>query len=221
MWQVLTHPNRFLHGQAPYDPTIGVQRPIWTWPVMILFFTPLYGAVMGSYALDDPSRLWQVTFAAFKAPLLLFAAGGLCLLPFFIINTIAGLREDFREAIQAILAGQAGLSIALAALAPMTRFWYFSVPSYRAALLFNAAMFTIATIAGQIVTLRYYGVLIRRNRNHRIMLYLWFMLYAFVGIQMGWILRPFIGSPNAPVSFFRENAFTNAYVVVADLVFGS
>lgn len=220
MWRVLTHPNRFIQGRAPYDPAIGVERPLWTWPLMIVAFAPIYGAVMGSYELDSTERLWQVAFSAVKAPLLLFASGTLCLLPYFIINTIAGLRDDFRASIHAILAGQAGLSITLAALSPLTRFWYFTESSYRAALLFNAGMFTLATIAGHIVTLRYYGVLIRRNRRHRVMLYLWICLYAFVGIQMGWLLRPFIGSPNMPVSFLRENAFTNAYVVVSGLIFG-
>lgn len=220
MWQLLAHPDRFLHGRPPFDPTIGVEKPAWIWPLMILVFTPIYGAMMGSYSLTSPERFWQVLYAATKAPLLLFTTGALCVLPFFIINTIVGLRDDFREAMHAILAGQAALSISLAALAPLTRFWYFSEESYRAALLFNAAMFTLATLAGHVVTLRYYRPLIRRNRRHRVMLYLWMSLYAFVGIQMGWLLRPFVGSPNAPVAFLREDAFTNAYVVVSALIFG-
>lgn len=37
---------------------------------------------------------------------------------------------------------------------------------------------------------------------------------------MGWILRPFVGSPDIPVSFFRAEAFSNAYVVVARLILG-
>jgi hypothetical protein len=31
----------------------------------------------------------------------------------------------------------------------------------------------------------------------------WVALYVFVGIQMGWILRPFIGSPELPFILFR------------------
>lgn len=31
----------------------------------------------------------------------------------------------------------------------------------------------------------------------------WMIIYALVGAQMGWILRPFIGSPNMPFTFFR------------------
>ncbi len=31
----------------------------------------------------------------------------------------------------------------------------------------------------------------------------WVVIYALVGAQMGWILRPFIGSPNLPFVWFR------------------
>ena len=43
-------------------------------------------------------------------------------------------------------------------------------------------------------------------------------LYAFVGIQMGWVLRPFIGDPTGPVEFFRRGAWDNAYVIVARMI---
>jgi len=44
------------------------------------------------------------------------------------------------------------------------------------------------------------------------------LAYAFVGIQMAWLLRPFVGAPNTPVRFFREEAWGNAYVVVVKLL---
>ncbi|MFO0837863.1 MAG: hypothetical protein U1D55_05005 [Phycisphaerae bacterium] len=66
---------------------------------------------------------------------------------------------------------------------------------------------------------RYYLPLIRREPRHRITLAAWMVLYAFVGIQMGWMLRPFVGAPDEPPQFFRPEPFSNAYVVVARLVF--
>ena len=48
------------------------------------------------------------------------------------------------------------------------------------------------------------------------MLWGWLGVYAFVGIQMGWVLRPFIGQPGVPVTFFREGVWGNAYVVVLE-----
>ncbi len=32
----------------------------------------------------------------------------------------------------------------------------------------------------------------------------WLVVYGVVGAQMGWILRPFVGSPDLPFEFFRQ-----------------
>jgi hypothetical protein len=216
----LSQADALLRGADRFAPSAVVRRPGWWLPAMVLAFGPIYGATMGSYHLVAPERVWQMAFSGLKLPLLLFATSVLCLPGFFVLNTILGLRDDFRESLQAIVAGQAGLSIALASLAPIIRFWYFSCASYRYAILANAATFAVATIAGHVVMLRYYRWLIRRHPYHRIALYAWLGLYAFVGIQMGWMLRPFIGAPELRVSFFRQEPFTNAYVVVAGLIWG-
>jgi hypothetical protein len=50
------------------------------------------------------------------------------------------------------------------------------------------------------------------------MLRAWLFVYAFVGIQMAWIPRPFIGDPYAPPQFFREDSRGNAYRVVGRLL---
>jgi hypothetical protein len=44
------------------------------------------------------------------------------------------------------------------------------------------------------------------------------MLYAFVGIQMGWMARPFVGSPGIAVRFVREEPFSNAYVTLVEII---
>jgi hypothetical protein len=35
------------------------------------------------------------------------------------------------------------------------------------------------------------------------LLYLWLLLYAFVGTQLGWTLRPFFGDPDKAFVLFR------------------
>ncbi len=46
----------------------------------------------------------------------------------------------------------------------------------------------------------------------------WLVIYVFVGIQMGWVLRPFIGDPSAPVQFLREGSWSNAYEVLFQMM---
>lgn len=213
--------EQFLRGQGPFEPLRGGNRPWWWLPAMVLTFAPLYGLVMGSFSVTAADRVALSVYAAIKMPLLLLVTSVVCLPGFFVMNTVLGLRDDFREALQAILAGQTAVSVALAAIGPLTLVWYASEVSYRAALLFNAGAFAVATAAGQIAMLRYYRPLIRREPRHRFGLVAWVALYAFVGIQMGWMLRPFIGSPNEPPQFFRPEPFSNAYVVVGRLISGS
>jgi len=50
------------------------------------------------------------------------------------------------------------------------------------------------------------------------MLRAWLVIYVFVGIQMGWVFRPFIGDPSAPVQFFRKGSWSNAYEFVFQLI---
>jgi hypothetical protein len=83
------------------------------------------------------------------------------------------------------------------------------------ALVFNALVFGVASVAAQALLRRWYRPLVARNPRHRMLLRVWLIIYAFVGIQMAWTLRPFVGHPASQTRFFRQDAFTNAYVHVA------
>jgi hypothetical protein len=177
-----------------------------------------YGAAMGCFGGVDGDRGWQVVFSAIKVPLLLTATLALSLPSFFVINTLLGVRPDFGESLRAIIASQAGLALILVALGPLTLFWYASLAHYQAAILFNALMFAIASLGAQQMLRQSYRPLIARNPRHRVLLRAWVVIYAFVGIQLGWTLRPFIGATDQPVLFFRGGEWENAYVVVARLL---
>lgn len=204
MRELLRRADAVLRGRSSTYP--------WT---LIVLCGLVYGGVMGAFG----GLFWQVVYSAVKVPLLLLATLLLSLPSYLVVNTLLGVRADFAEALRAIAASQATVTIVLVALAPLTLLWYASSTAYHAAILFNAAMFTVASLAAQIVLARGYRPLIARSPRHRWLLWTWIVLYAFVGIQMGWTLRPFIGSPNAPVQFFRSGDWENAYVVVARMVF--
>jgi len=208
----------FLRGRGVFAvdaPLLGRLR----WLLVLLFACGLfYGAVMGSFSGLAPGRWHQLAYSGVKVPLLLLATFLLCLPSFFVINTIAGLRDDFGQVLRVLVATQSCVTVVLAGLGPITAFWYVTCSDYGLAILFNMVMFGVASGTAQIVVRRYYRPLIRRDRRHRHLLWAWFVLYAFVGVQMGWVLRPFIGSPHGPVAFFRSGAWGNAYVVVGGLV---
>ena len=186
----------------------------------------LYGSAMGIYAVvigfpEAWPRLQQSLYSGLKVPLLLLVTFGLSLPTFFVLHSLLGLRSDFTEAVRTLLRAQAVLAVVLASLAPLTVFWYISdtgAEAYQRAILMNATVFGFASATAQVQVRREYRALIARNRRHRGMLWAWLGLYAFVGIQMGWVLRPFVGSPDAPVQFFRSGAWDNAYEIVLGLM---
>lgn len=184
----------------------------------IVFCGMFYGAVMGMYFEIGGPRALQMLYSALKVPMLLGVTFVITIPSFFVINTLLGLRGDFAESIRALMATQAILAVVLASFAPFTALWYASSASYDGAQLFNLMMFGLASFAAQFWLRKMYRPLIARSPRHRTMLGAWLMVYAFVGVQMAWVLRPFIGAPNHPTQFFREDAWSNAYVVVFRLL---
>ncbi len=51
-------------------------------------------------------------------------------------------------------------------------------------------------------------------RENMLLLYIWILLYSFVGTQLAWTLRPFFGDPNLPFQIFRQmegNFYSNVF----------
>ncbi len=194
---------------------------------MLLIFGPIYGLAMGSYNWIVENRCLvdqvpQMLYSAIKVPLLLIVTLLVAIPSFFVVNTLMGLRDDFRSSIRAIFSAQAGLTIILASLLPLTIFSYISLSylpvSYQTGVLFNAGMFGLASVSSQLLLRRYYRSLIAKNDRHRLMVRLWIFVYAFVGIQAAYVLRPFIGSPDEPTTFFRRESFQNAYIKIWEML---
>lgn len=187
-----------------------------------LMLMMIYGGAMGSFGLwesGSTANNWlQVLYSAVKVPLLLGATFALSLPCFFVFNAIAGVAGDFRDVMKTLTATQSPLSVLLGSFASLTLMMYASGGSYLTGILFNAAMFGAASLGILPVVRRNYSLLIRRNPTHRRMAALWILLYSFVGIQMGWALRPFIGNPNDVTEFFRTNGWGNAYVAIMEIL---
>jgi len=185
--------------------------------MVVIAFGLLYGAVMGSYELRN-DRLLQVMFSACKVPLLLLCTFSIALPSYFVLNTLLGLRDDFADVLRTMIQAQAVFTIVLASLSPFVIVWYASGVEYPLAIVFNGVLFFISTLASQMALIRLYRPLVTRNENHRRALKFWIVIYSFVGIQIAWTMRPFIGAPELPVRFFREGAWSNAYLEVLHII---
>ncbi len=197
----------------------GAERaPVRTQLLVIALFGSVYGAVMGSYGGLAGDGWKQALVSAIKVPWLFTATFALCLPSFFVLNVLAGLARDFRRVLNALLAFQAIAALVLSALAPITFLFNVSTDLYDFMLLWNGVAFATASLAGHAAMRRIYRLLIAGRARHRLLHRVWLALYMFVGIEMAWVLRPFVGAPGMPVQFFRHGAWGNAYTQLIELL---
>jgi uncharacterized membrane protein len=210
--------DEFLRNEGLFA-RVGAERSrFWAQVRMVAVCGAVYGAVMGSFHGLSGDGWKQIALSAAKVPLLFLATFALCFPSFYVLNALAGLRDDFPRVINAVLGFQSLTAIVLAALAPITELMNLSTASYSFMLFWSGIMFAVATVCGQWRMNSMYRPLIASNSRHRLLAIGWIALYWFVGIQMAWVLRPFVGSPGMPFQLLRPQAWGNAYVEVAELI---
>jgi hypothetical protein len=165
----------------------------------------LYGLMMGT-----SNSLQQALASAVKLPSLFLITLFVCLPTLYFFNLLFGSQLTFRQTSALIMAAlnvTAALSLAFASI---TLTFWLTVPDYSAFLLLNVGVLALMSWWGltfliqgmRLVHTGYLGI------HRRRMLLFWMLVYAFVGTQMAWALRPFVGSPDAPFELIRESQGT-------------
>jgi len=172
-----------------------------------------YGAAMGWWR--DP---WQALFVAIKFPLIiLLTALGNALLN-AMLAPLLGLDITLRQSLLAVLMSFAITAAIMGAFAPLTGFVAWNAPpmtpdvkstsTYAFIKLTHVLVIAFAGIVGNV---RLFQLLIRLGAGNRRVaqrvLFAWLAGNLFLGSQLTWIARPFIGAPQLPVVFLRDTAF--------------
>jgi len=166
-------------------------------------FFALYGAVMGS-----THSLLQALSSAAKLPLLFLTTLVVCAPTLYFFNLNFGSNQSLRQNVALMLTTITVTSVLLLSFAPVVTFFLLTTSQYQFFKLLNVGVFTISGIVG--VTFLSYGMQIvsygggERAGARRTVIWLWIILYAFVGSQMAWTLRPFVGAPGLPFELFRQ-----------------
>ena len=183
--------------------------------LVILLGSGAYGATLGSWR----SGL-QGWFVALKLPLLmLLTTGGTGLLN-WMIATRMGLRMSFAASLRTTLSSFALVSLVLGSLSPITLFLLGNVPplgspgtrqAYSSWMLAHVAIIAVAGIAAHQRIYRRLAVRAGSAALAARVLLAWLIANLFVGSQLSWNFRPFIGAPHLPVQFLRPNAFAGNF----------
>jgi hypothetical protein len=173
----------------------------------------LYGAAMGCWRAP-----LAALYVAIKFPLIiLLTTLGNTLLN-AMLAPLLGLNISLRQSFLAILISFTIVAAVLGAFSPLVAFLVWNAPpmttdpaqSVGTYSFIQITHVVIIAFAGIVGNLRL-GQLLRELSGNaattRRVLLAWLAGNLFLGSQLTWILRPFIGSPGLPVEFLRPTAF--------------
>ncbi|BAY92518.1 MULTISPECIES: hypothetical protein [unclassified Tolypothrix] len=163
----------------------------------------IYGAIIGA------SHSWgQALSGAIKLPAFYLLTLIICFPTLFFFNVLFGSRSTLQQHFVVLLTAVSVISVLLFSLAPVTLFFMITAPnSYQFFKLLNVLIFGITGIFG--VKFLYEGMQLLSQQDEvgkktrTTILRSWLFLYGFVGVQLGWFLRPFFGSPGSKFELFR------------------
>ncbi|MEZ4641933.1 MAG: actin-binding WH2 domain-containing protein [Chloroflexota bacterium] len=171
-----------------------------------LAFFALYGAVMGS-----SHSFWQALSSAVKLPILFLATLLICAPTLYFFNVLYGSNQNLTQNVALILTALTVTAVLLLSFAPISLFFLLTTSQYQFFKLLNVAIFAISGVIGvyflgpgmRIVSAN--AAVAEVGTQARVwVLRLWIVVYAFVGSQMAWTIRPFIGAPSMKFELFRQ-----------------
>lgn len=172
-------------------------------------FFAIYGAIIGS-----SHSLLQGLSSAIKLPILYLLTLIICLPTLYIFSTLFGSRRGLGQHFALLLSAVTIIAILLFAFSPVTLFFVITNPisqsrsNYQFFKLLNVAIFAFTGFIGTKTLYQGMKSLSEEDAEgqttRKKIIQVWLILYAFVGSQLGWVLRPFFGQPGSQFEWVRE-----------------
>jgi len=196
---------------------------------------------------------WQVLASMVKVPMLFYLTLLVTLPSLYVFNALVGSRLTLATVVRLLVASLGVMVAVLASLGPIVAFFSVSTTSYPFMLLFNVVVCGVSGALGLLFllqTLHRLSILDSEvtqtrggegsglaepagaldpvanrvlGKHVKTVFQLWVIVFALVGAQMGWVLRPFVGIPDLPFVWFRgrESNFFQAVFRTFQSLFSS
>ncbi|MEO1147077.1 MAG: actin-binding WH2 domain-containing protein [Cyanobacteria bacterium J06638_22] len=191
-------------------------RTIAAMSILCALLSSLYGLTMGFY--NSPL---QAIAAGIKLPILFLLTALICIPSLYTFNVLLGQSFRFMQTVALMVTTLATTTILLVSLAPIAFFFTLTTPeNYQFLLLLHVIIFSLCGVYGVRYLYRGCSYLAFRMEQplNNMLLRIWIVIYAVVGMQLGWRLRPFIGYQGMPFEFFRSDVDGNFYIAVWNAV---
>lgn len=158
--------------------TPGKQITIYAW--LTILWSGVFGIILGMYISGI-----QVLYVLIKLPFLLLGALIFSLVSLVVLSLLLGIKTTITEIIVQAMQLLAITALALAAFSPILWF-YINLPQAHDQLLLSMVFFFC--LAGGLAAL-----CLRQWVKRWSITIVWILLYGLVIMQLGWILRPWVG----------------------------
>jgi hypothetical protein len=214
---ILRNPRRFF---SEVKQRVNLGQKARAMIVASLIFFGLHGAVMGS-----SHNVWQALSSAAKLPLLFLTTLAICSPTLYFFNLLFGSDQSPTQHVVLVLTAITVTSVLLLSFSPIVLFFLLTTSHYQFFKLLNVAAFTVAGLIGVVFLIR--GTRLTSDHDaggvatRQSVVMLWIVVYAFVGSQMAWTLRPFVGAPGLEFELFRQmggNFYANIFASIGEIL---
>jgi len=209
-WPIILLRSRDAFWDAIRERELG-WRDLLSLALFVVVACGLYGAVLAGWRSPRLSA-----YVAVKLPVLFLGTTAIVAVFNWMTASILGSGLSFRSTVFVVLASMTIGCWILLSLVPISLFFLVSGVSYAGThdelryshnliLMTHIFILAIAGVAGNASLLKgLRRVVSERCPVHALFMF-WLTAFAFVGCQLSWILRPFVGSPFYPVAFMRPD----------------
>ena len=208
-------PHLLLKNQSSFWEDAQAKTLRWKDLLPLVAFIVLACAIYGAILAGWRSPLLSL-FVAIKLPLLFLATTAIVSVFNWMFALGLGSELSFKQTLFLACSAMTITSWILLALAPVALFFLFSGVNstgsdaelhyaHNCILMTHILIIATAGIAGNAALLKGMRQLVAKKCPANLLFISWLGAFAFVGAQMSWILRPFVGSPFFPVAFMRSN----------------
>lgn len=169
----------------------------------VVLMYAVYGFCMGLF------RGWfPALVSAGKLPFLYLLTLAICFPPLYALNCLLGPGLAPRQCVRLLLLATSANAVALASYSPFALFFTTTTSrdGYGFLVLMHVGVFAAAGLLSLVaIGMIFRGTAAALDRRLRLSFVAgWGLLYGFVGTQMSWALRPWIGSWSREYTPFRE-----------------
>jgi len=198
-WEALVSPECAGRLVLETSDRPGFNRFLVTGIILLYMF---YGLSMGLFRGGVPAVV-----SGLKLPFLYLLTLIVCFPALYLSNCLHGPRLNLRQCSRLLLIAVSANAVALSSYAPFSVFFTLTTSrsGYGFLVLMHVVVFGLSGMASVVVIsmiFRATAVAMGHRLGARFVM-MWAILYAFVGTQMSWALRPWVGSWSGPYAPFR------------------